>query len=151
MKIPLRLHKPFNQWQPFILLTIVAPRARPTPIEALIDTGSPWMALAPKDLLRLNISRKHLQKPRKHIIISFAAHKFNRFELRSVSVRMKNEKGGIVTFNLPSISALWPTKKKWPDEIKHIPSVLGTDFLTTTKLGLHFNPSKEIAFLETET
>lgn len=148
MKIPLRVRKPFDEWQPFILMTIIARHVRPAPIEAVVDTGSPWMALAPKDLLRLNISPKRLLKPRKYLRISFAGQKFSRSLLQHVSVRIRNEKGGIVSVNLPSVSALWPTQKKMPKHVKHIPSVVGSDFLTTAKLALYFNPSEQIAFLE---
>ena len=64
---------------------------------------------------------------------------------------MRDEKGGIMGIDLPSISVLWPTEKKPPKRIKEIPSILGSDFLTIGKFQLHFNPSKQIAFLEKET
>lgn len=118
------------------------------PVEALVDTGSPWIAIAPRDILKLSIPIKSLQKATHFPEVSLAGHKFWRFLLRDVSVNIKDEKGRIIKINLSSISALWPTKKKWPDEIKHIPSVLGSDFLTTTKFALYFNPSKQMAYLE---
>lgn len=100
--------------------------------------------------MRLYTSPKHLPKPKEYPIISFAGYKFNRFLVKNVTLRMRTEEEEMTT-RLPSISALWPTKKKVPDEVKHIPSVVGRDFLTKAKLALYFNPSKQIALLERET
>lgn len=124
---------------------------RPMPIEALVDTGSPWIAITPKDALRLNISIKHLRKAPQYTTVMLAGIKFWRYLLKGVSVHMKDEKGGIISIALPSISVLWPTQKKLPKGTKNIPSILGSDFLTTAKLSLHFDPSKQIAFLEKQT
>lgn len=148
MRVPLRLRRPFDEWWAFAFITIRAPRVRPLPIEVLVDTGSPWIAITPKDILRLNISIKHLKKATKYVTVSLGGHKFWRYQLRG-TVHIKNEEGKVIDVNLP-ISMLWPTVKKWPNVIKHIPSILGSDFLRVGKFSLHFNPSKEIAFLEKE-
>lgn len=147
MKIPLRVVRKFGQWMPFVLVTIKAPRVRLLPFEALVDTGSPWIAITPRDILRLNISIKHLKKVTEYAIVSLASHKFQRYQLQGAGVCIKDEEGKITSVKLP-ISILWPTKKKWPDEIKDIPSVLGSDFLTVGEFCLFFDPSKQIAFLE---
>lgn len=146
MRIPLRIAKRFDQWMPFISLVVRATHIRPIPIEALVDTGSPWIAITPKDVLRLGISIKRLKRATKYPIVSLAGHKFERYLLKG-TVFVEDEEGQIVRIDMP-ISILWPTKKRWPDEIKEIPSVLGIDFLTIGRFQLHFNPSKKIAYLE---
>ena len=148
MKIPLRIIRRFGQPMPFILITIKAPRVSPMPIEALVDTGSPWIAITPRDILRLNLSIKRLRRAKEYPMVSLAGYKFQRYELQG-SVRVKDEERRVLDVNLP-ISVLWPTKKKMPEEVKHIPSVLGIDFLIAGKFHLYFDPNKRIAFLEKE-
>ncbi|MCW4034245.1 MAG: hypothetical protein NWF03_02645 [Candidatus Bathyarchaeota archaeon] len=132
---------------PFIVFTINANRVNPMPVEALVDTGSPWLAITPKDSLRLNISIKHLKKAKNFPTITLASHKFHRYILNGGTVCLKDEKGKLFSYKLP-ISVLWPTKKKWPSQIKDIPSVVGSDFLTFGKLHFYFDPYNQIAFLE---
>lgn len=146
MKIPLHLRRPFGELMPFVFITIGAPRVRPLPIDALVDTGSPWIAITPKDILKLNISIKRLRKATEYVNVSLGGYKFWRY-LLGATVRMADENGRIISIDLPSISVLWPTMKKPPEEIKHIPSVLGSDFLTIGRFCLHFDPSKQIAYL----
>lgn len=131
---------------PFAFITIRAVHVRPIPIDALVDTGSPWIAITPKDVLRLNISIKHLKKAPEHAVVSLGGYKFWRYQLGG-TVCIRDEKGKAMGVNLP-ISILWPTLKKWPEAIRHIWSLLGSDFLRIGGFHLHFNPSKEIAFLE---
>lgn len=148
MKFPLHLRRPFGEWWAFAFITIRAPRVRPVPIEALVDTGSPWISITPKDLSKLNIPVKRLKKAAKYTIVSLGGYKFLRYQLGG-TVYIKNEGGKMLGVNLP-ISVLWPTKKKWPADVKHIPSILGSDFLRVGRFHLHFNPSKEKAFLQRE-
>ena len=116
MKFPIRVVDRFGQWMPFMVFTIKANRVRPMPIEALIDTGSPWLAITPKDSLRLNISIKHLEKAHKYPIITLAGFKFHRYTLNKANVCLKDTNGKLFDYNFP-ISVLWPTKKKWPKKL----------------------------------
>jgi len=146
MKIPLRLRSPFGQLMPFAFVTIRAPRVRPIPIDVLVDTGSPWIAITPKDILRLHIPIKHLKKATKHATVSLGGFKFWRYEVGG-TVYVKDEEGKAIGVKLP-ISVLSPTAKKWPEQIKHIWSILGNNYLTVGKFHLHFSPSEQIAYLE---
>jgi hypothetical protein len=119
------------------------------PLWVLVDTGSPWIAITPHDAMMLNIPFPALKKATEFPTIVFAGHKFQRLLLTDVALRARNETGEIVTFDLPSISILSPTKETPLEEFKGIPSVLGADFLNTKGLCLHFNPSKTEAFLST--
>ena len=147
MKFPIRVTKKFGQWMPYIVFLIKANRVKPMSIEALVDTGSPWLAITPKDCLRLNIPISHLIKSAEWPTITLASFKFYRYVFPTTNICLKDEKGKLFNFKFP-ISVLWPTKKKWPDQIKDIPSVMGSDFLTFGKLHLHYDPSNQTAFLE---
>lgn len=148
MKIPLRIRKQFDELMAFVTATVRAPHIRrPLPIEFLVDTGSPWIAIAPKDAKKTNIPIHALKKSTKFVTILFAGSKFWRYLLENASVYLVDEIGDIVRIHLPMVSVLWPTRGK-PEEFDSIPSVLGCDFITLGEFQLHFNPAKMIAFLE---
>ena len=149
MIIPLRVRKKFDQLMPFAFITVKAHHVRPIPVEALVDTGSPWLALTPKDIRRLNISISALKRPKKFAIVYLAGSKFWRYLLTKATIRLRAEGDEIVRVRLPSVSVLWPTKGK-PKDYEPIPNVMGSDFLTVGQFHLHFNPCKRIAFLERE-
>lgn len=148
MKIPLRVRNRFDQAMPFVSITINYPRIRPVPIDCLVDTGSPWLAIAPKDVLVLNIPVSKLRKAKKYPEVGFAATTFWRYVLPKPSIRLRAENSKVAQIDPPSISVLWPTKgKPQRKRIKSIVSVIGSDFLTFGKLQLHFDPSKRTGFL----
>lgn len=148
MKIPLRIRKQFDELMAFTNATIRGPHIRrAVPIEFLVDTGSPWIAMAPRDVKKVNISIPALKKPQKFVTILFAGSKFWRYLLENASVYVLDETGSMVKVDLPTVSVLWPTKGKL-EEFDSIPSVLGCDFIALGEFQLHFNPSKMIAFLE---
>ena len=148
MKIPLRINKQFDELMISATAIIKAPHVRrPLPLEFLIDTGSPWIALAPRDVRKTNIPISVLKKPTKYVTILFAGAKFWRYLLENASVYLVDELSKIVKIDLPTVSVLWPTKGK-PEEFDSIPSVLGCDFITIGEFHLHFDPNNAIAFLE---
>ena len=148
MKIPLMVRERFNQLMPFVPITIKARHVRRSiPVIALVDTGSPWLALTPKDIGRLNIPMSAPTKPKEFPIIGFAGSRFWRYLLTDVTVFLRTETDEIVSVSLPSISLLWPTKGK-SEEFEALPNVIGSDFLTIGQFALHFNPSEGTAFLE---
>ena len=146
------MRKRFGQPMPFIFIKVLAPkyRIRPVPIELLVDTGSPWIAISPKDSTVLNIPIPALKKASEYPEVSLAGYKFWRFLMKDVSIHLRDEAEKMVPIDLSSISVLVPTKTPFPDEIKHIPSVLGDDFLMNGRFSLHFDPNKGAAFLERE-
>ena len=150
MKVPLRVRTRFGQPMLFFFISIRAPKyhIRPAPVEVLVDTGSPWVAIAPKDSARLNIPIKALERASEHPRIAFAGYSFWRYLMRDVTLHFRDEEENIIAMDLPSISVLTPIVKAPPSEIKHIPSVLGNDFLGVGSFSLRFDPSKNIAFLE---
>ncbi len=152
MKIPLNIRVRFDQRMPFAFIGLRSHsyHIRPMPIWVLVDTGSPWTTITPHNAMKLNIPTSALKVDTKYSKIVFAGNKFWRLILPNVGLRIRDETGKTITFDLPSISVLKPTKKIPPEEFRGIPSVLGNDFLNIKGFYLHFNPSKEKAFLFSE-
>lgn len=152
MKIPLSVRMRFDQPMPFAFIGLRSHKyhIRPMPIWVLVDTGSPWTAITPHDAMKLTISTSALKVDTKYPKIMFAGDKFWRLILPDVGLRIRDETGKTITFDLPSISVLSPMRKIPPEEFRGIPSVLGNDFLNTKGFYLHFNPSKGEAFLLSE-
>ena len=152
MKIPLSIRMRYDQPQPFAFICLRSHkyRIRPMPIWVLVDTGSPWASITPDDAMKLNIPIFALKVDTKYPSIIFAGDKFRRLILPDVSLMIRDETEKTITFNLPSVSVLSPTKKIPPEKFRGIPSVLGTDFINTEGFCLHFNPSKKEAFLSSE-
>jgi len=132
----------------FATFVLKAPHIRLLPIFALVDSGSPWTALAPMDSQFLRIPIKTLRKAQEHPKILFAGDVFRRLLLTDVELVFKDDKGDIVKFEMPSVSVLDPIAKKPVEEYKGIPSVIGVDFLRLHKMALYLNIHKNIAFLE---
>ena len=124
------------------------PHTNIIPVNALIDTGSPWLAISPKDSKLLNIPQNCLRTAKEFTNISFAGHKFRRLVTRKVKIHVLDDKNQMVEISMPSISVLKPTKKK--EEIEIIPSVVGMDFITRNGLTLYYNPKKREAYLTKE-
>ena len=105
------------------------------------------MAISPQDAIKMNIPVSRLPKAAKYKVIIFANNKFERRLLSNVDLYLKNEKGETIKINSKSTSVLNSTKIL-SEEDKHIPSVLGCDFLTINKFRLVFNPSNKEGFFE---
>jgi len=65
-------------------------------------------------------------------------------------LNFRTELDEIFKVNLPTIGSLIPTKinEKTMKEVKHIPTIIGNDFLEEQKLAFYFNPSASIVYLE---
>jgi len=134
--------KPF----PFVTFFIRAPHIS-KPIDALIDTGSPFTVLSTNDILSTRMSIAKMQSGE---TVSLAGHRFFNHPIKNVTMNFRTESGELFKVNLPTIGSLIPTKidKKTMDEVKAIPSIIGTGFLEDQKVALYFNPSTQIVYLE---
>ena len=149
MRLPLHIKDNFGQPALYIQLVVIGRHVRHAPIECLVDTGSPWMVISPKDAITLNIPVSRLPEVTdKYANVNFAGAKFKRRLLRNIEVALTNDKGGIERIKLPSVSVLESTIKPTPEGAKRIPSVLGCEFLMNNKFGLWFDPAQKEAFLE---
>lgn len=82
--------------------------------------------------------------------VSLAGFRFFNHPIKGVTMYFKDEGGKLLKMDLPSMGGLIPTKidEKTLDEVKHIPTMLGNDFLEDQRFTLSFNPSGRVAFLE---
>jgi len=131
---------------PFVSFTLKAPGIYKA-INALIDTGSPFTVLSPKDLLA---TRHPFRATQKEKIVSLAGHKFYKMQINKVTLLFKTEDDEILDIDVGSIGALIPTKRdqKTMDDVASIPSLIGNDFLEDHNCSLHFDPNGQTAYLE---
>ncbi len=82
--------------------------------------------------------------------VSLAGYRFFNHPIRDVTMNFRTETGELLKVNLPMIGSLIPTRldQKTMDDVKHIPTIIGNDFLEEQKLALYFNPSARIVYLE---
>jgi len=117
------------------------------PVDALIDTGSPFTVLSTNDILSTRMPITRMQSGE---TVSLAGYRFFNHPIRDVTMNFRTESDELFKVNLPTIGSLVPTKidKKTMDDVKHIPSIIGNDFLEDQKLALYFNPSARVVYLE---
>ena len=79
-----------------------------------------------------------------------AGFRFFNHPIKNVTMNFRTETDELFKVNLPTIGSLIPTKldKKTINDVKHIPSIVGNDFLEDQKLAFYFNPSVKVAYLE---
>lgn len=150
IRIPLHLRKRFGENSIFLSFSIRTPHyhIRPCPLEALVDTGSPWLVISPADSKKMNIPIGSLKKPSEYADIRFGGCKFKRLLMEDVRVSVLTKQGRVATINPPFISVLKHTKKHPPSDIDDLPSVVGMDFLRICSLALHYDGLKKEAYLE---
>lgn len=117
------------------------------PIDALVDTGSPFTVLSTNDIMS---TRLPISKMQSGEIVSLAGFRFFNHPIKNVTMNFRTETDELFKVNLPTIGSLIPTKldKKTINDVKHIPSIVGNDFLEDQKLAFYFNPSVKVAYLE---
>jgi len=116
-------------------------------VDALIDTGSPFTVLSTNDVLSTRMPITRMQSGE---IVSLAGFRFFNHPIRDVTMNFRTESDELFKVNLPKIGSLIPTKidKETMNNVKHIPSIIGNDFLEEQKLALYFNPSTRVVYLE---
>ena len=131
---------------PFVTFFLRTPHIS-KPVDALIDTGSPFTVLSTNDILSTRMSITKMQSGETVLLAGF---RFFNHPIRDVTINFKTESNELFKVNLPKIGALIPTRfdKKTMNEVKHIPSIIGNDFLEDQKLALYFNPSAQVAYFE---
>ncbi len=131
---------------PFVAFFIKAPGIAGH-VDALIDTGSPFTVLSPKDIMSFRLPIKSMQRGE---TVKLAGSRFFNHPLQNAVLYFRGDGDTLLKVELPSLGALIPTKidEKTLNEVKVIPSILGNDFLEDQRLTLTFNPSGRTAFLE---
>jgi hypothetical protein len=116
-------------------------------VDALIDTGSPFTVLSTNDILRTRLPITKMQSGETVLLAGF---RFFNHPIKNVTMFFRTTTREAKKVELPSIGSLIPTKidEKILRDIKHIPSLIGNDFLEEQKFALYFNPSTKTAYLE---
>jgi hypothetical protein len=116
-------------------------------VDALIDTGSPYTCLSTKDLMN---SRVPYTKMRGETVY-LAGQKFINIQIMDVSLIFRTDTDELFKVHLEALGGLVPTKRtdEVMQEVMHIPSIVGNDFLEDHGLVLFYDPKREIAYLET--
>lgn len=136
-----------SQGAPFLGLTLIPScHAKHIPMEWLVDTGSPWTVVSPKDAQLLNIPVSKLPKATETPNIFLCGSKFERHMLGDVTLGVIDADGKGTKISFPKITVLGSTHNS--DIAMHMPSILGCDFLTFHKFTLHFNPSNNEGYIE---
>ena len=117
------------------------------PVDALIDTGSPFTVLSTNDILS---TRMAITKMQSGATVTLAGYRFFNHPIKDATMNFRTESDELFKVNLPTIGSLIPTRmdKRTMDEVKYIPSIIGNDFLENQKLALYFNPSARVVYLE---
>lgn len=130
---------------PFIKFTFRCPRYRVwgVVLDALVDTGSPFTAITPKDSVRLQIPFSKLPRDPKLPPISFGAYKFAPRLMHGVELIFKDEEGKRHALEYYPFYALEPQlpREKWGENIYRLPNVIGIDFLKKRQIRIHLDPS----------
>lgn len=147
MKIPLFIRQRYGHLATYAYTTIIKQRLRPSKFYSLVDTGSPWTVITPSGACILKISTKTLSLPPDYPTITFAGLTFKRYMLKNVNIILSDGKSNIFSFPTKQVGVLEPTKKidltKFPEQL-----LIGCDFLEDNNLGLYFNPSNNVAYLQ---
>ena len=142
-------HKNTEELAVFACLTITGEKIRrPVPIDMLVDTGSPWTVITPKEYERLKIPLRTLERASDISQVYLSGHTFWRYLLYDVTLRFRDENGKLIKVDLPLIGVLVPTKKD--REVEDIPSILGCDFLKQTCFTFVYNPCNNLAYFESD-
>lgn len=147
--IPCQVRKQFGDAKmPFVAMSVDAknPRIRCRTL-ALVDTGSPYTGISPRDVLRSRIGTK---PPKQAETIGLAGFKLFKRDLRNTTITLPIEGRKTMSFQFDDMCAFYPTKtdSKIMGKIQAIPSLMGADFLETHGIALYFNPKAERAYLE---
>lgn len=129
-KIPLKIRRWFGENGLFLTFALRGvPHIRMVPIDGLVDTGSPWLTISPKDRELLNIPLSKLIHPSENINIRFGGYRFRRFILKDVEIHLLDENEKLFKVHMPSVSVLTAATKQ-DSEVYTLPSVVGMDFLS---------------------
>ena len=150
LKIPLQIRKFVAEQKMLFLPVLLHHKLVSGNVQFLIDTGSPFTVLSPREGIRFRYQLKELSR-KPSAVVQLAGFKFKRFPLNdSVTFTFIDETGTPQSTNYSNLQLLSPTKvdERTLKECQHIPSIIGIDFLEDKGITLIYNPSRNSAFLE---
>lgn len=113
------------------------------PIEALVDTGSPYTVLTPKDTVRFQIPLSRLSRHPEIISIAFGGLDFTPRLAEGAEFIFKDKDGNEHVIKHEPIYALEPTtpRVKWEERgAFRFPNVIGMDFLKKWRVKSYLDP-----------
>jgi hypothetical protein len=149
MRIPLRVRRLFPSVDRFFPLVDVIIRHREVIVrtEALIDTGSFRTTIAPRDVERMRTVRVEALPPSSPRYSRIGGFVIPTYSLENVRLTFWDEAKVPVRIEISAIDVLGFSTRD-VDAIKHLPTIIGTDFLEDQKFALYFDPSGKTAYLE---
>lgn len=120
------------------------------PTHVLLDTGSPFTVITPKDFLRTRLSLLD-GKTQGLMTCKLAGFTFYRKPIATkITYRFLSEEDKVIEIEYPNAEFLIPAKREDVDApgLKSIPSIIGVDFLRYNDFTFTFNPNKKIVYLE---
>lgn len=131
---------------PFIKFTLRWPQHRvwAAPLEALVDTGSPFTAIATRDAERFQIPFSKLNRNPNIPAICFAGLKFILRVANNTELIFKDEEEKRHTIQYESLYILEPDLPHglWRERGVHrLPNIIGMDFLRCQKVKLQMDPA----------
>ncbi|TDA31924.1 MAG: hypothetical protein DSO04_03125 [Hadesarchaea archaeon] len=135
---------------PFVEFTLRCPRCRVwgTIVSALVDTGSPFTGLTPRDIVRLQLPLSKLRPAGRPI--SLGGYWFVPKLLTGAELIFKDEEGKRHSLPYGSFYILEPRcpKDKWDQNLYKYPNIIGMDFLRKMQVRIHLDPSRDEFVLE---
>ena len=132
---------------PHFRCTVCIGKSVKIPTHLLLDTGSPFTPILPKEYMRTRLKIKSTTNDPIHL----AYAKFNKVPIKDeVIFRFESSKGELI--KIPYNKAIYlvpdnPSPSQM-DTIKAIPSIIGIDFLKNIGLKFVLDPKQEIIYLE---
>lgn len=147
-RIPCQVRRQFKDAKmPFVTISVSSksPPIR-TGTTALLDTGSPYTGMSPRDLLK---SRMRM-KLAKGETIELAGMKFFAPVMKEAIIRLRTEEGKTLSYEVDDMRAFVPTRidDRIMRKAQDIPTIVGVDFLEAHGLALFFDPKAQEAYLE---
>ncbi|MCX8178918.1 MAG: retroviral-like aspartic protease family protein [Candidatus Aenigmarchaeota archaeon] len=117
-------------------------------VKFIVDTGSNYTDIGERDALRLNIPFNRIKKLEESTRLG--GTKWNDYELKDVSLVVKDENGNRVELTFDSIGVRKCSKSKnvEMERAMEMPSIIGNDFLHKNKLALYHDPFRKVSYLE---
>ena len=138
---------------PFTKFTLRCPQYRiwAAPLEAVLDTGSPFTAIATRDAERYQIPFSKLNRDPNLPPIGFAGLKFIPRFVKNTELMFRDEEGKRHTIQHEPLYILEPDLPRglWRERgVYRLPNVIGMDFLRRWKVKLYVEPATDVVKLE---
>ena len=151
MSVIFRIPGHFRKWCdgyfPHFRCTIEVDGRHIIPTNVLLDTGSPFTPIMPKDYLRTRLGVAPDRDRNKTCYLASA--KFYRVPIdKSVVFKFPTVDGKLKRLPLDDAIFMSPMDDRDMKIVQSIPSILGLNFLTENKLRFFTEPAKDIAYIE---